>query len=186
MEARTIRDQKMEHTSERAKLWAELRYRERRAELSDVQQEDEHGGGGSHGRSRLLRRAAVVLLALVLLSSTAFAVYSLAFSNRAIRLTAADAWKEYAQNTAEANKKYRGKWVRVTGALKVVTTNKTTQLFFEPPQEDAKWLITFSLKPTEIKDLKPGEEITILGRLNSRKEPDGNLPMSNCSLVKDK
>jgi tetratricopeptide (TPR) repeat protein len=189
MQARSVRDQKTELTSERAKLWAELRHRERRAEIAGAYEEDEHDGGGS-GRSRLLRRTAVVLLAVVVLSSTAFGVYSLAFANRAIRLTAAEAWQEYAQNTAEANKKYRGKWVRVTGRLKVVTdnktNNKTTQLFFEPPQEDAKWFISIALKPTDAKDLKPGEEIILLGRFNARKEPDGNLPMSNCSLVKDK
>jgi hypothetical protein len=91
-------------------------------------------------------------------------------------------WKEYAQNTAEANKKFKGKFVQVSGRLAVVKTDKTTQLSFDPPESDAKWRLLFSLK--DARDLKDGQEIIVRGRFQQRKDqPESPLLMSNCSLV---
>lgn len=42
--------------------------------------------------------------------------------------------------------------------------------------------IKVPLNPTALKEVKNGQEITIRGRFATRKE--GNVIMSNCSLVK--
>jgi hypothetical protein len=70
--------------------------------------------------------------------------------------------------------------------MKLYTANKRTQTFFESPDADAKWYILFTLPGADAKSLQDGQDITVRGRFTSRKEPDGHLPMSNCSLMKEK
>lgn len=49
-----------------------------------------------------------------------------------------------------------------------------------------KWYILFTLPGADANSLQDGQDITVRGRFTSRKEPDGHLPMSNCSLMKEK
>ena len=107
-------------------------------------------------------------------------------ANRDFKLTAEEAWKEYDQNTAAANKKYRGKFVQVTGKLHIYKTEKATQFFLEAPSQDAKWSIIFLPHQKDAPSLKDGQDITIRGRFLARKEPDGHLAMSNCTILKEK
>jgi hypothetical protein len=62
------------------------------------------------------------------------------------------------------------------------TQGKNSALYFEAPQEDPKWGIRINLRPTELKNVKDGQEITVRGRFTARK--DGDVNMSNCSFVK--
>jgi tetratricopeptide (TPR) repeat protein len=185
MEARTIVQQKQEETSERAKLWAEMRFRERVKQEKVLGDDGSDGSGfGFSGPGRLVRRILVVTIALAIVSALGYGVYALMFANRDTKVEAAEVWKQYEENNDGANQKYKGKFVRVWGKLKIYTANKSTQLLFEPPQDDAKWHITFSL-PKDMKDLKNGQDLIVRGRFMPRKK-DANLSMSNCSLVKEK
>ncbi len=185
MEARTIVQQKQEETSERAKLWAEMRFRERvKREKLHVDDGSGRGGFGFSGPGRLMRRILIVTIALAIVSALGYGAYALMFANRDTKVEAAEVWKEYEQNNDAANQKYKGKFVLVSGKLKIYTANKTTQLFFEPPQDDAKWQITFNL-PKDMKALKNGQDLIVRGRFMPHKK-DANLSMSNCSLVKEK
>ena len=162
-----------------------MRFREHQKQQTQERGEVVHAEKSPRD-TRLVRRVLVVTLGLAMLSAAGFGVYSLVFAARDIKLTAGDAWKEFAQNTPESNKKYRGKFVRVTGKLKVYTVNKKTQLFFESPEADSKWFILFTVPAADAKSLQDGQDITVRGRFTNRKEPDGHLSMSNCSLVKEK
>jgi tRNA_anti-like len=194
MEVRTIRDQQDAEKSERAKLWAEMRYRERQTQLAREQQETaasrkRYSEGGGSGK--LVRRAIVVLLGVALLSAAGYGMYSLIFANRDIKISAIDLWNEFAKNNEQANQKYKelfksGKFLRVTGKLKARKMEKTTQLVFAPPDEDAKWFIKINLRPSDMKDLQPDQEVTIRFRFNPRKTEDSDLDMSNSTLIKEK
>jgi hypothetical protein len=183
LEVRTERERQDEKTSERAKMWAEMRYRERKKESQWEEQAEEREWASASSR-RLMRRTIVVILAATFLFAIGVGVYTLFFANRDIKLTAEDVWKEYAQNTAAANKKYKGRFVQVKGTVRIYKTEKNTQFFFRSPEEDAKWGILFDLRDRD--SVKDGEDIIIRGRFTQRKEPDGNLAMSNCSIVQEK
>jgi tetratricopeptide (TPR) repeat protein len=187
LEARTERERKDEQTSERAKMWAEMRYRERQKQVHAEELAEEREWVSTRSR-RMVRRTMVVTLAVLFLGAVGLGVYALFFSGRDVKISADDVWREYAQNTNAANKKYKGEWVQVKGTLRIYKTEKVTQFFFKSPDEDAKWGILFDLSKAPDKDsLKnnDGQEITIRGRFTSRKEP-GNLTMSNCTLIKEK
>ena len=66
-EARTLRDKQEEQTSERAKLWAEMRYRERQ-KTQTIEESASEPEPRSPRSTRLLRRTLVVLVASLLVA----------------------------------------------------------------------------------------------------------------------
>ncbi len=66
MEARTLREQQQTESSERAKVWAEMRCRERQKQLSSAAREEAKEGRSSGSGSPRLRRVLVVLAILAL------------------------------------------------------------------------------------------------------------------------
>jgi hypothetical protein len=123
-----------------------------------------------------------MLAVLVVAGLIAGGVYLLPKIQFDTRMTAQEAWDEFANDTKGAQQKYKGRFVRITGKLKIATVGKGTALFFEPP-EGAKWAISFTLPRDQAKDLQTGQDITVRCRFGLRQEPDGNLLLSNCSLV---
>src|SRR5262249_21860398 len=86
------------------------------------------------------------------------------------------------KDTPAANQKFKGKFVRMTGTVKVFNQGKGNRVFFEAPA-DLNWGIEVGLRASDLKDIKGGQEITVRCRLGTRKEPDGNLTLSNCTLL---
>ena len=168
---------------ERELLWAAMRQRLNKADEEAARSgktsryDDDDGASTGHRKLIVLTVAAAVLL---LIGGGAAYV----FAARESRLTAAEAWEEFSRDKAVATEKYKGKFVQITG--KVVSRpakNNTEQLMMETGP-DAKGHIEFKLKEAEMKGLKSGQEVTLRGRFSPRKEPDADLLLSNCTLVK--
>jgi len=180
IEARQARHRQRAEADERAALWAAMRDRERKRAVGQKPEEDERsssGGGLAVPPWLFLAAGAVVVLGLL-----GGGAYFFFFANREPRLTAEQAWQEFDANTTAANKKYRGKFVQVTGKVKVFTENKRERLFFDRGK-DAKWGIEFTVRGADKDKVKDGEEVTLRGRFGTRKAPDGNLVLSNCTVV---
>jgi tetratricopeptide (TPR) repeat protein len=182
MEKRTLLEQQNEKTSERAKLWAEMRYRERVKQQKQNEQESQREPL-SLGSTRLLRRTLVVLLGVLLLGSLGFGAYVF-IAGRDTGVTAEEVWKEFDKNNDAANKKFKNKWVQVTGKLRIYKTESATEFLFEAPTEDAKWSIIFRPPPKDAPTLKDGEAITVRGRFLQRKGDDDHVGLINCSIIK--
>jgi hypothetical protein len=184
IQARLSKGQKEHEVSDRARLWAEMRYRERQGQMA--QAKAERAERQKERRQRLPRRFSrrLILMAaaavLLLIGGGVGAYYYLTAD---AALTAADAWAEFDRDNKAANLKYKGKVVRVTGKVKIVPVGDAKRLYFEGP-EDAKWKIEFSLRNDQINDVKSGQEATVRGRFSQRKDPDSDLTMTNCRLLK--
>jgi tetratricopeptide (TPR) repeat protein len=182
--ARVAALQRKTEESERARLWAEMRYRERQLQ-SGHEREERQRAVSSEGGKGIGRRAGIVAAALAILLLVAGGAYYAIFVKKSEeRMTSAHAWEEFARDTPGANQKYKGKFVRMTGPVRKRAEGQATRLFFEAP-EDAKWGIEFTLPTAQMTELKDGEEITLRCRFGTRKEPDGNLLLSNCTVVRD-
>jgi hypothetical protein len=188
--ARIEKEQRDGEMSERARLWAELRHRERQSEPAPVRQhkkkekkEKEKSESFSIDVGLLLRRMVIVVGVAAVLALIAGGAYFLFFGERDLRLNALETWEEFSKDTAAANQKYKGKFILLTGKVKIFTAGKSNRYFFEAP-ESSKWGIEISLPAKDLKELKADQEITVRCRFGTRKEPDGNLVLSNCTLLK--
>jgi len=184
--ARVNREEVSEEMRERARLWSEMRYRERRAELDQAMEEAQRP---SHGRSfdgGLLLRRVILLLGLLavvgILGAGGYYAYLFLFTGD-IKLTAEELTEEFAKDTPTANKKYKGKFVQVTGKVMMTTGSAASQLSFEPTG-GVHWKIIFALRKDDAKKITAGQQVTVRCRLSSRKEPDGNLSLTSIELVK--
>jgi hypothetical protein len=99
-------------------------------------------------------------------------------------IEASQLWDEFDQDTKVANARYKGRFVQVRGKVKMVTFEQTTHTFLAAGPDDARWGIEFLLPRAETEQLKDGDEITLHCLLGTRKQPDGNLNLSKCTLVK--
>jgi tetratricopeptide (TPR) repeat protein len=182
--ARVAALQRKTEESERARLWAEMRYRERQHQ-SGHEREERQRAVSSEGGKGIGHRAGIIAAAVaILLLAAGGAYYAIFVKKSEERMTSAHAWEEFARDTPGANQKYKGKFVRITGPVRKRAEGQATRLFFEAP-EDAKWGIEFTLPTAQMTELKDGEEITLRCRFGTRKEPDGNLLLSNCTVVKE-
>lgn len=181
--ARVARDLRKEETEERARVWAEKQHRERQATTGQTVPPSPRAAKASSDRGPLLFMMLKIAGVLVVLGLLGGGGYSL-FQSRETRLTSTEAWTTFDENTEAANKKFKGQFVQITGKIKVYPVGKSSRFFFEFP-EGSKWGIECTLRQAEMKELKEGQTITIRGRFTQRrKEPDSNVAMSNCSLVK--
>jgi tetratricopeptide (TPR) repeat protein len=182
--ARVAVQQRRTEETERARLWAEMRFREHLVQAGH-EREGRRLAFSSEGGKGIGRRAGIVAAAVaVLLLVGGGAYYAIFVKKSEERMTAAHAWEEFAKDTPGANQKYKGKFVRITGPIRKRAEGQATRLFFEAP-EDAKWAIEFTLPAAQQTELKEGEEITLRCRFGTRKEPDGNLLLSNCTVLKE-
>jgi len=180
--ARAVANQRHREESERARLWAEMRYRERQDQVSR-QQEELRLDVITEGRRKISRRLGIIAAAaLLLIGGGTYCTIHIMKSDQ--HLTAASAWEEFANDTPGASQKYKGKFVQLTGRVKMRAEGQANHLSFEAP-ENAKWEIEFTLPAAQAKELKDGQEITIRCRFGTRKESDGNLLLSNCTLQKE-
>ncbi len=124
----------------------------------------------------------MVLLALGGLGGGGYYLYaSMAF--REPRVQAETVWQEFDGDSNAANTKYKGKFVQVTGRVRIYTQNNRPRLFFEGPQEKPPWGIEVNLRPTQMQEVQDKQQVTVRGRFAQRKDK-GNLTMSNCTLLK--
>jgi hypothetical protein len=179
---RIANEQQQIEMSERARLWANLRSRERRAGLTMESSSESSPVREAREYGPWVRRVVAAVAASILLLGLGGGSYYW-FTHREIKLTADEVGIEFAKSTKDASEKYKGKWVQVSGKVIIQADGKATRIGFDGPK-DAKWRIEFSLRPTELGEIKTGQEITVRGRLAPRKNPDSNLMLSNCNLVK--
>jgi tetratricopeptide (TPR) repeat protein len=181
-ETRAATEVRQAEMAERARLWAEMRARERQGtvvkeiETAKRPEREPRNYGPLLG---LLLKGTVVL---ALLGGVGLLVYW--FMTGEPRVTAAQVWEEYDKDTAAANQKYKGKFVVVTGKVKIVT-NQQTARYFLVGSESGKWGLEFVPQQKQQKDaLKDGQEVTLRCRFNLRKEqPDANLLLANVTVV---
>jgi hypothetical protein len=123
-------------------------------------------------------------VALAILAGMGFGGYAIydAVANSDYKMTADEAWEEYAKDTKAANQKYKAKFIQLRGKVQQVPGGAANKFMFEP-HSGATWRIEFVLKKDESKDLQAGQEITIRCRFTTRKEPDGNLNLSSISVL---
>jgi hypothetical protein len=187
IQKRVEREQTNEAAKDRSRLWAEMRHRERQAELSAYIDEIETAQrrGGSFDSALWLKRGLILAVAAAVLGLLGFGGYYVYefLASGDYKVTATDLWEEYARDTTAANKKYKGAWVQITGTFKTNQEGGKAKQYFEAPG-GAKWRIEFFLKQAEVKDLKSGQEVSIRGKLSTRKEPDGALAFGNCTLLR--
>jgi hypothetical protein len=130
------------------------------------------------GRGGWLLIAACVLLVL---GATGGAGWYLLAGEGALK--ASDIWEEFDKDYKSANTKYKERFVRVTGRVKIYTQkNQVPRVFFTPP-DGANWAIEFFPPGKEASGLKDGGTATVRGRL-SRADDKTNVTMSNCTLEK--
>jgi hypothetical protein len=183
--ARIVKEQEQREAMERAKMWAEMRHRERLAGIEEQKPEVKPARETSV-RVPSLKTVLKVFAAAAVLLLIGGGGYYLFFMQHDFKVTALDAWDEYSRDTPAANQKYKGKFVQITGKVKVYSEpGKSTHLFFEGP-EGAKWGIEFTLRANDMQEVKDGDEITVRCRFGTRREPDGNLLLSNCTLLNRK
>jgi hypothetical protein len=179
---RLVRDKQQIEMSERARLWAEMRSRERRASLTLEESAETETVRAPRERNPYIRKVLGIAAAIVVVVGLGGGGYYW-YSHREIKLTSEEVAGEYAKDTKAATQKYTNRWIQVSGNVVIQTEGKSTRVGFDGPK-DAKWHIEFSLPPTVLKDLKSGQEITVRCKLAPRKNPDANLTLSNCNLVK--
>ena len=177
-----MRDKQQIEMSERARLWAEMRSRERRASLTLEESAETETVRAPRQRNPYIRKVLGIAAAIVIVVGLGGGGYYW-FSHREIKLTSEEVGGEYAKNPKGANDRYANRWVQVSGKVVIQTEGKTTRVGFDGPQ-GANWHIEFTLPPPQLKDLKSGQEITVRGRFAPRKNPDKNLVLSNGGLVK--
>jgi hypothetical protein len=100
------------------------------------------------------------------------------------RLTATELWGEYAKNPVEANKKYGGNIIEITGRIsRVLTDKRTPRVELETPTK-AKWTIECWFRhPDDLKELQIGKEVTIRGDCEVRAKPNINVHLTSCVVV---
>jgi hypothetical protein len=133
-----------------------------------------------------LRLTGVAAAALVLVGLVGGGVYYAAFAPRDLKMGAAAAWDEYNTDSKAANKKYAGKFVQMSGTIKVVTIDERDRYFFEAAT-DAPWVIECSFakqQAEKVKNLQSGKEVTVRGRFTRRQGSDGNLMLTACEVWK--
>jgi hypothetical protein len=187
MQARAARLADQAAAMERAKVWAEMRHRDRQAQAArqkeGVREEPTRSAGN---RLPLLRWAAAAAAILVVLALVGGGVYAFFFANREASLTAEEVWREFEADTGAANAKYKGKFVQVTGKVLVHTDRGRGRYFFEAPSKGAKWAVEFMPPASQVNDVKANQEITVRGRLSRPRGTDVNVVLSNCTLVRGK
>jgi hypothetical protein len=187
IESRVLRQEQEEELRERNRLWAEMRAREKQKQMAQQMKEieDRQRRHNSIDFGLWLKRALVVGVALAILAGVGFGGYAIydAVANSDYKLTADEAWEEYAKDTKAADQKYKGKFIQLKGKVQQVPGGAANKFMFEL-HSGATWRIEFILKKDESKDLEAGKEITIRCRFTKRKEPDGNLNLSSISLLK--
>jgi hypothetical protein len=179
--ARLDRDKQLE-MSERARLWAEMRHRERRADMVSELEESRPEKEARERSPWVGRILKIAVAAAVLIGAGGGLFYWL--SHRDSRITAEEVWQEFANDNQRAGERYKGKFVQVSGKVIVQTTGKSSRLAFEPPK-DAKWRIEFALRSNESEGIKSGQELTVRGKFAQRRNPEANLMLSNCNLMKE-
>jgi tetratricopeptide (TPR) repeat protein len=181
MEQLAAREQRRQEMEDRARQWEEMRHRERQAAMGIREPEPVRFTGESDGGSlALLLKVCAVLVVLGALGGGG---YFLFFQNREPKLTSQQAWDAFEKDPDSTYQKYKGKFVQVTGPIKLYPVGKTSRFFFEIPA-DAKWGIEFTLTQSQMKELKDGLTITVRGRFSARKNAESNVVMTNCNLLK--
>jgi hypothetical protein len=158
-----------------------MRYRERQKQGQGGSEDGTYTSRGASVGFAVPPRVLVALLMIVVLAGLGWGAYQL-FAGREPRLTADAARAEFEANTEAANKKYRGKFVQVTGKVKVYKIDKAQRYFFEMPAT-AKWGIELGLQPRAAAEIKDGEEITVRGRFAARKGENTNVLISNPTII---
>ena len=128
------------------------------------------------------RRIALAILMMLMVSGGVYACFTL--TGQEPKLDALTVWKEYAADSTTAAQSYKGRFVKVTGKVKLYRARGEVRTFFAAP-DGTTWGIQFLLPAAEVKQLEDGAKVTIRGRFATREGRDlkGNLPMSNASLV---
>src|SRR5262249_239009 len=135
-QARLARDKQQGEMSERARMWAEMRFRERRASTL-LEREESAPAKGARQRSPWVGRILKIPVPVALLTGVGGGLFY-CLSHRDARTTADEVWQDFASNNEKAGERYKGKWVQVTGKVVVQTDGKTSKVAFDPPK-DAKW-----------------------------------------------
>ncbi|MBA4187160.1 MAG: hypothetical protein C0467_03995 [Planctomycetaceae bacterium] len=102
-----------------------------------------------------------------------------------VRVLAAVLASEYAEDVMQADEKYRGKLVDVTGTLGKVIRGKPGKVSVQVDDDDGVALLTCAFTADAAKPfalLKPGQRVTIRGRCMGH--ADAVLTFTGCSLVK--
>jgi cytoskeletal protein RodZ len=174
---------------ERAARWALMRERfnKQDAEKEKEKRKKTKEASKSESRSESPSRKRIILIVvgvLVLLLGGGAAIFFFAVE-RDIKMTADEVYAEFTKNTNAANQKFKGKFVQIRGKLTThKPENKAEQLVFEGPA-DRQWHIVIVPTAAQAKELKAGQEVVLRGRFMPRKDaPDGNLQLSNCTIVK--
>jgi tetratricopeptide (TPR) repeat protein len=184
-EARRAREAELARQREEVRKLAEERRRQQ--QLEELRQKSKVAGsdGGYDGRHFWWRIGVAATVAAVLLGLVGGGMYYAGFVGEA-KLTAADIWQEFAQDNTEANNKYEGQFLQLSGTMKVERINGRERYFFEA-QGDATWSIECAF-PKDMADqakaIQTGQEAIIRGRCNRRPGPDGNLLLTSCEIVK--
>src|SRR5262249_13846886 len=153
-------------------------HRERQAEESAARAEAKKESKRSEPSDRppigpVLLKVAAAAAVLLLLGGV---VYYAFIMEHDVSLTAEKAWAEFDGNTEAANKKYKGKFVRITGKVKVEKGEAGEKLVLEG-SPGAKWGFEITLRPVQRKDVQAEQTLTVRGRFVARKEPDSNVFM---------
>jgi tetratricopeptide (TPR) repeat protein len=179
-EKRAATEERQAEMSERARLWAEMRARERRTEVAKEIEPVKRAPRQPRNYGPLLYWVLRVTLVLVSLGGGGGGIFW--FMTGESHVTATQVWEEYDKDTPGANQKYKGKFVLITGKVKIITDKQTARSFLVG-SESGKWGIEFVLPKDKKDTIKDGQEVTLRCRFNQRKEPDGYLVLSNCTLV---
>ena len=180
-------EEELEREREAAKKIAEERARARQREETLARARafaKSRGGTGEPINWVALAKMAAVAAAVLLVIGAIYWMFS-----GPQTLKADETYKEYAQETSKANKKWGGQFVKMTGKVtKVVDEEEGTTRWVFQTAEDATWYIEckFARTPDEaekVKNLQPGQEVTVLGKLGRKQGPDSDLVITSCTIL---
>ncbi len=130
------------------------------------------------------RRVAAAMIGVLLLGGLGYGIHWL---NQDPRRTAAEVWEEFSKDSKGAAERYKGRFVVVSGPVRVLKEAATARVYFLPPGGDkAPWCVELPLSPADAQRVQDKAVITVRGRFASRKTANETLLMSNCNVVEVK
>lgn len=104
-------------------------------------------------------------------------------SKELAKVTAAELWQEYAKNPKDANQKYGGRKVQVTGTVEdVIQDYNGACVILQAPRGEG-WSIACYVYGLDLSNVQKGQNVSLMGECEPREKPGAHVQIFSCHLV---